>query len=222
MTSIRLFLIGLLFLGNPVFAQKTGCEVKVADLSGSYSGGCKDGLAHGKGIAQGTDHYEGQFDKGMPDGKGTYTWSDGIYYEGQWRDGKREGEGIMVYSDSVVNGIWKDDTFLGKKFIPPYKIIRTLSFSRYSITQVSKTDNNIRIRFFRGGVENADMEGLSLTYTSGDEYYSSSFVGIQNPTFPIDIKIKFSAMNYFHTSSHNVIFEFTINEPGTWDVVISY
>ena len=220
--TIRLFLIGLLFLGNPVFAQQTGCEVKVADLSGSYSGGCKNGLAHGKGIAQGTDHYEGQFSKGMPDGKGTYTWSDGIYYEGQWRDGKREGEGKMVYSDSTVKGIWKDDTYLGKKVPPPYKILRTMSVPHYSITKVSKTDTNIWIRFFRGGVENVDMEGLNLIYNSGEEYHTGSFTGIQNPTFPIDIKVKFRAMNYFHTSSHDVIFEFTIIEPGTWEVVISY
>lgn len=222
MTSVRLFLIGLLFLSYPVFAQKTGCDVKVADLSGSYSGGCKNGLAHGKGIAQGTDRYEGRFSNGMPDGKGIYTWSDGKYYEGQWRDGKREGDGKMVYRDSIVSGIWKDDTLYEKKVIPPYMIIRALSVSRYTVTQISKTDNKIRIRFFRGGVENADMGELSLTYTSGNEYQSGSFVGIQNPTFPVDIKIKFSALNYFHTSSFNVIFEFTINEPGTWDVAISY
>lgn len=219
---ICLVLFGLLLQGSPVFAQQGGCEVKVANLSGSYSGGCKNGLAHGKGIAQGTDHYEGQFMKGVPDGKGTYTWSNGIYYKGQWKEGKREGQGKLVKGDTVVSGFWRDDVYMGEKAIPPYKIIRTLSYLHYSFTKVNKSDNNIRLRFFRGGVENADMEGADLIYSSGTEYQSSSYIGIQNPKFPIDIKVKFRASNYFHTSEHDVIFEFTINEPGTWDVAISY
>jgi len=213
---------GLGLSSNLVFARQSNCAVKVALLSGSYSGSCKNGLAHGKGIAQGIDRYEGQFRMGSPNGKGIYTWSDGTYYAGQWRDGKREGEGQMVYKDSSVYGIWKDDIFFARKVIPPFSISRTLSYARCSIKKVSKSDNNIRIRFYRGGAENADMDGLDLFYNSGDEYHSDSYVGIQNPRFPIDIKVKFRAMNYFHTQSHDVIVEFTINEPGTWEVVITY
>jgi len=223
----RLLPVGMHLPGNTVFAQQKSCVVKMESISGAYSGSCKNGLAHGKGIAQGIDHYEGQFRKGFPYGNGTYIWLDGTYYTGQWRNGMREGNGQMVSIDSTANriwknGIWKDDVFLVKKDIPLYKIIQKRSVTNYSIRKVSYTNNNISIRLFRAGVENADMGGLSLYYSSGEEYHSSSYVGIQNPTFPIDIKVKFSALNYFHTASHDVIFEFTINEPGTWEVAIAY
>jgi len=205
-----------------VFTQETECDVKVTYLSGSYTGGCKNGFAHGKGIAQGTDHYEGEFSKGLPDGNGKYTWSNGIYYEGHWKDGLRDGEGKMAYGDSTVSGIWKDDVYVGKKRLPPYKITYTMSVVRYSITKASKADKNVRIRYYRAGAENVDMMDLRLVYSSGEEYQSGSSMGIQNPTFPLDIKIRFRALNYFHTSAFDVIFEFTINEPGTWDVALNY
>jgi len=107
----RLFLIVVLIFGNYVYAQQNDCKVTIADISGSYSGGCKNGLAHGKGVAQGIDRYEGQFMKGKPDGKGIYKWANGTSFEGQWKNGMREGMGKMVYSDSVVTGYWRDDKY---------------------------------------------------------------------------------------------------------------
>jgi hypothetical protein len=82
----RIILILVLIIGSNVFAQQSDCKVTIADISGSYSGGCKKGLAHGKGIAQGKDRFEGQFIKGMPEGKGIYTWANGTYYDGQWKN----------------------------------------------------------------------------------------------------------------------------------------
>jgi len=42
----------------------TDCRVNDPDISGSYSGECVVGVAHGKGIAKGRDEYNGAFKNG--------------------------------------------------------------------------------------------------------------------------------------------------------------
>jgi hypothetical protein len=207
-----------------VYSQQNECKVTASAISASYSGQCKNGLAHGKGVAQGIDHYEGRFSKGMPNGKGIYTWADGTIYEGEWRNGIREGKGKMIYKDSIVTGYWKDDKYLGEKLIPPYKIIRSLNVTKSSIVKSKSQSNDIRIKLVRGALENLDVvEGsFTLGYSSGSEYQSVNYYGIQNAVFPLDVKVHFSAYNNLHTQTHDVTLEFTINEPGTWDVTISY
>jgi hypothetical protein len=219
---ITRFLFLLVFIyGYSVFAQQSNCKVATAAISESYSGDCKKGLAHGKGIARGIDMYEGQFSKGMPDGKGTYKWADGTFYEGQWKKGMREGTGKMTYRDSIVTGYWKEDKYIGEKFIPPYIISYSTSVSRSSIIKSAGTINGVRIRILQGGGDNTAIQDFSLVYTSGDEYRTGNVYGIQNTLFPLDVKVRYSTWNQFRTSKFNVLFEFTINDPGTWDVVIS-
>lgn len=217
----RLLFIGLLIFGNSASAQQIECNVTLPAISGSYSGGCKNGMAHGKGIAQGIDHYEGQFSKGMPDGKGTYKWADGTVYEGEWKKGMRTGKGKMIYRDSVINGYWKEDKYLGEKLIPPYKVNYSMGVSRSTIMKTASSLNGVRIRLLQGGGDNTSIQDFSLTYTSGDEYRTGSVYGIQNTFFPLDVKVRYSTWNQFRTSKFNVLFEFTINDPGTWDVVIT-
>jgi hypothetical protein len=217
----RLFLIVVLIFGNYVYAQQSDCKVTIADISGSYSGGCKNGLAHGKGVAQGTDRYEGQFIKGMPDGKGIYKWANGTYFEGQWKNGMKEGFGKMVYRDSVVTGYWKGDKYQGKKLIPPFKITNSRSVSRSTITKSVDVANGVRIRILQGGSDNTTIEDFSLSYDSGNEYRMTNIYGIQNTSLPLDVKITYRTWNQLHTAQYEVLFEFTIYDPGTWEVVIS-
>jgi hypothetical protein len=77
---IPLFLLLLSQLGfyKNNEAGVENCKVLLPALSGNYEGGCKKGLADGKGKASGTDVYEGEFSKELPHGKGTYTWSNGV------------------------------------------------------------------------------------------------------------------------------------------------
>lgn len=217
----RLLLVVFFVFGTYVYGQQSDCQVKVPRLAGTYTGGCKNGLAHGKGIAQGTDRYEGQFSKGIPDGRGTYTWANGTYYEGQWENGMREGKGKEVYMDSVITGYWKEDRYIGIKLIPPYTITRSTSVARSTFSKLSNPENGVKIKFLRGGNSNYTIEGFSMVYSSGEEYQSGVIYGIQNVRYPLDVKIMYRTWNLLGTASYDVVFEFTINDPGSWDVTIS-
>lgn len=54
--------------------------------------------------------YEGAFYKGLPMGKGTYTYNDSTVYVGEWNLGKREGYGVLTYPDGrKYEGDWVND-----------------------------------------------------------------------------------------------------------------
>jgi hypothetical protein len=216
-----LIFISVLITCTVINAQESNCKVVMGTISESYSGKCKNGLAQGKGIAQGTDHYEGQFNKGLPDGMGVYTWADGTYYDGQWKNGMKEGKGKMVYKDSVVTGYWRANSFVGAKLVSPYRVTQSLSVTRYTFTKTVMTANGIRLRILQGGTENSGIEDFSLVYSSGEEYRNGSIIGIQNVMYPVDVKIRYRSWNQLRTAQYNVIFEFTIVDPGTWEIMIS-
>jgi hypothetical protein len=216
----RLIFVLILTIGSNLYAQTSECRVSKASISGSYTGGCKNGLAHGKGIAQGTDRYEGQFVKGLPGGKGTYRWASGVYYEGEWKNGMREGEGKMVYPDSTVTGFWKEDKFQGAALIKPYEIITSMSVSRFTFTKASGSTAGVRIRVTQGGLDNISIEDFSLIYDSGSEYRSGNYYGIENVRFPLSVKVKYRSWNQLMTTQYSVIFEFVINQPGNWELVL--
>jgi len=222
-TVLKLILsVVLFFAGIVIYSQGTGCTVKMESISGSYKGKCKKGLARGKGSAEGTDRYSGSFRKGLPHGTGTYTWANGDYFTGEWRFGLKEGEGKLVSGDSIVEGVWKEDSYLGKKLIAPYKINRSMYVTRSSFKKSNSTFNEVIVKLIRGGIENSGVENFMIAYTSGTQYKAGHHTGIQNPSFPLDVKVTFSALNIFRTARSEVVFDFTVNQPGRWEVTISY
>ena len=44
--------------------------------------------------------YEGEYENGRRNGKGTFYFSSGEKYEGEFRDGKREGKGTFYWDDT--------------------------------------------------------------------------------------------------------------------------
>lgn len=218
-----LLFILILLSGSLIYAQDK-CRVLLPEISGSYTGKCKKGLAHGKGLAMGTDTYEGRFSKGLPDGTGKYTWADGRVYEGSWKEGIMEGKGTMIYpragGDSIVTGIWKDDVYYGPVPLPPYKIDRAMSVVRSSIRKINDMGSGVRIGIFLSGKVNVELADFSLESDSGEQMMVGQRFGIHNAVVPYKVYLKYRTWNQLHTQQHDVIFEFTINEPGTFEVTI--
>ncbi len=128
----------------------------------------------------------------------------------------------MVTKDSTYTGIWKADQYIGKELIPSYKIDRSQNITKYSFFKSKSTYNVIRIRFFQGAVETGGLKSVDIASSTGEQFHDGTVYGIQNPVFPIDVRIKFVADNSFGQSQFEAYFDFTINEPGAWDVKISY
>ena len=219
------FLIFFLLITNCALGQQTGCKVLMPSIAGAYSGDCKKGLASGKGIAQGIDHYDGQFIKGLPQGNGIYTWANGSYYQGQWAKGRKEGIGKMVYRtsdrDSVVTGYWNNDRFTGKIVYSPYSITRNRGVVRFGFRKITDSGDDILIKIYLGGELNTNIEEFSMAYDSGSEFQMGSSVGIQNIQFPLTVKITYRTWNQFHSSQSDVTFEFELFEPGKWELTLT-
>ncbi|WP_176329683.1 hypothetical protein [Thioflexithrix psekupsensis] len=105
--SFLLMLLALLSACAKVPTHE-GCYVAEPYVNGRYVGACDTfRRAHGQGVAQGTDTYKGEFNAGVIEGWGLYTWSNGATFCGQFKAGKMSGVGI--YTDSSgkrQEGIW--------------------------------------------------------------------------------------------------------------------
>lgn len=138
------------------------CVVELSALKGSYEGDCRNGKAHGKGKAVGTDKYEGEFRSGLPDGQGSYTWSNGNSFTGKFSKGLREGKGTMIYKrvqapDSTVTGYWRKDQYAGKNEKP--WIVRYTSRSVTEVQVEVKSDGFRQVSFL---VSNTSGGAISM------------------------------------------------------------
>jgi hypothetical protein len=205
-----------------VFSQDS-CKVLKPEISEKYTGKCKNGLADGKGIAEGTDKYEGKFVKGLPNGTGKYTWSTGEVYEGSWKNGKREGQGKYTYKingvETIDFGIWKDDVFYRKITPVPYTIIRATSITRYSVKSLGDGDRVIFAIMQNGN--NTETSNLNFYSTSGNSFSVGSKIGYEHVDFPCTLKLSYSCPNKLKTAIISVEFEIVIKEPGSWEVTIN-
>ncbi len=84
----------------------------------SYSGGCRERKAHGRGVAvrivssanvgsAANVRYEGDWKEGRASGQGTHTVWDAVLYEGELLDGLRHGQGTETDGDHRYEGQWR-------------------------------------------------------------------------------------------------------------------
>jgi len=222
--NLKGILLSCIFVltGGIVYSQDTGCKVMMPSLSGTYTGECRKGLAHGQGTASGVDSYTGDFRFGLPQGTGVYTWANGSKYEGGWSKGVKNGPGKMVTADSTYAGIWKDDAYIGRETITPYKVTHVQNVTRWSFFKTKSTLYGIRIRFYQGSVEGGGLIDVNIANSAGEQYRDGGIYGIHQPSFPVEIRIRFTALNSFGASQFTGDLVFTINEPGSWDVKVYY
>lgn len=205
--------------------QSNECKVLLPEISGSYTGDCKNGLAHGKGTASGIDHYEGQFRKGLPHGIGTYTWTNGPVYRGEWSNGMKDGKGEIIYftlkGDSITKGIWREGTFVRSDNLPAYTIIRKYNLLSCNLRRINE-GNIVIVRFYLKGQVNPRVMELSMVFNNGVQFKSgSSYAGVKDVYFPLNLIIHYVTFNPVSVGAYDVEFECTINEPGRWEITLN-
>lgn len=217
-------LLAILILYSVGLYSQDTCKVLKQEISEKYSGKCKNGLAHGNGLAEGNDKYEGNFKNGLPHGKGKYTWANGEVYEGFWKVGKRDGEGKFWYkkngADSLKHGVWRGDVFI-KKIIPnPYRIIKNINVSRYAVQRL-RNGERVLFSFIQSGKPNETISGLLYDSSSGTEYKLGAKEGFDHVAFPYTCKLTYKFRNPLSFVLTEVIFEIEIREPGTWEIILN-
>jgi hypothetical protein len=205
----KIILISIVFLMFFLvgFSQDITGPVLKKELAGKYEGEQKKGLANGKGTATGTDTYTGDFLKGLPDGIGVYTDSNGNVYKGSFLLGVKEGKGEFQPSASStekpMTGYWMDDKYIGKDKINPYEIsnkIGSVSPRIYStgpgnvidITVIDPYDNSNT-----GATIQLIGQGSPREDTSYKKYY------YDDVKFPVEFDIRYQVRNKIGGMSMN-------------------
>ncbi|MDF1550030.1 MAG: hypothetical protein P1P88_19550 [Bacteroidales bacterium] len=219
--SILTAALSLLIVVSAKSQEKNSeCKVLMEKISGSYEGGCKKGLAHGHGVAKGEDTYTGNFRKGLPDGRGLYTYSNGDSYFGLWRNGKKHGQGIIRYQnskkDSIVKGTWVNDYMVQSDAKPQgYRVGFSRSIDQYSIVKTGTEEYRVEITFERAMSKYLPSD-LSITGSSGNRALSPSKIIFVDINYPFTCTIEYTIKYMQNILPCNFIF--TISEPGKWDV----
>ena len=93
---------GLQFVRGKVFDKKNNKLI--------YEGEYKKGLKDGKGVYNyaGGEMYDGMFVKGLKEGKGIFTWSDGLKWEGTFKNDDLHGEGTFYDGKDSFKATFKD------------------------------------------------------------------------------------------------------------------
>ncbi|MDX1828932.1 MAG: hypothetical protein R3342_05225 [Lutibacter sp.] len=223
---LSFFLIGGIVVLN---AQNKPCKVLKEGIQKEYIGKCKKGLANGNGVAKGINTYKGNFKKGLPNGKGILTFANGNVYNGQFKKGLMDGKGKLTFKvngvDSVRVGIWREGKYIGKIKIPDYSVKWNRGVDRYSFRNIleinNSTINKVKIKFLQNGNKNVGITNIRLDGNNGNRIETPNYVGFENITFPFKCKINYTTNNKLKTSTYDVIFEFVINKPGEWEVILN-
>jgi len=218
----------LLFLSPLILSQRPRCLVLLPEINTSYEGRCRNGLAHGLGIATGLDEYNGFFRRGLPHGEGQYVYANGDIYEGGWKDGLKHGKAtfFIAEADSSYTGIWKNGEFVRSVYAHETREVKY---------QIRLRRNYDRARFYRMGDgvkvifkftdstgRGRSVSNLLIDGSSGSYYNLGREVGYDNIHFPFDGKVRFTSLSKMQTGLVEYELQFTIFEPGFWEVTIHY
>lgn len=215
-----LILISSLLLNFTIQAQDT-CKVLTENLKGFYEGGCKKGLANGIGKAKGIDSYSGSFKKGYPNGHGSYIWANGAFYEGNWKMGARDGEGKYTYSENgekkELNGIWRNDKYVGVKPKPPI-IMQKRNVTGISFVRAIDGDK-ITIKILQSGIAHS-VDDLFADGSSGYQNINGSLLVFEKCEFPFTCIMTYKSWNQLKTILYDRSVQFEILQSGNWEVKI--
>jgi len=234
MKKIFILLLGIVF--SAYLYGQDECKVRVPELEGQYSGECRRGLAHGEGIARGTDTYAGNFRKGLPNGFGIYTWSGGSMYIGNFKKGARDGYGMLnrvrQAGDTVQQyGLWYADSLVIPNDARGLLHVK-LSNGLESVDPVIHRDrvlaDQIWFEFYERGVVDKSAHLVSAEISSGkildtDERALNTVVAFGEITeFPVTVDMRYQIQKekqVYLTDCHLVL---TIFAPGLWEIKVHH
>ena len=224
MTTITILLFWVIS-SSPFFTSEKGCKVLLDNISASYEGECKKGLAEGTGTASGVDTYSGEFKKGLPHGMGRYIWKSGDYYSGDFVEGRREGYGELMVKrgdkkDSLVAGYWTKDIYIGSSSVA-YAVKSMTNIKNILFEKKSDTGNDIYI-VFQQEKKPVAADGLRLTNPQGIKAASEfDYAALRKVEFPfLGAKLEFRSRASNGVSIVECAAEFDIFEKGNWQVTV--
>ncbi len=203
--------------------QLAKCKVLAPKLKEAYVGECKGKLAHGKGIAQGEETYEGEFRKGFPHGSGKYIYKNGEFYVGDFQKGDRHGEGKMYTIDEETNeliagslALWKNDEYVMDIMEEKYTVQIERNVSGLDFKKLDERKNTVEI-YLRNHVS---LEGLDLIHSTGIYSQQGNRLVIDQCDFPLNVRLQYNTLNRV-SESIRVTIQFEIESAGRWIVTIT-
>jgi hypothetical protein len=209
-----------LFLNG--LCQKIEGPVLKKELVGKYEGHLQNGLAQGKGVAQGLDTYTGNFRKGLPNGEGVYTDYEGNVYKGSFVNGYKEGKGELTVREAgkemILKGYWESDKYVGLDNSGQYEVsnktgsVTPRIFSAGAGNKVEITIiDPVTFEFITGSILVKGDANLRTTF--GRYYY-------EDAAFPIEFDIQYNCNNKIGTSITANTIRIRINKPGYWIITL--
>lgn len=240
MNDMRNLIVAAMFLtiSNMSHAQNK-CEVLLPVIAKTYDGDCKKGKAHGDGEAKGEiGTYKGTFKKGLPDGEGMFTWSDGRTLKCEWKNGNIYGYGTETFksteTDSTISkiGYWKGTIenyrFMGenKASLLGYEILANQNLNQGPNFKKNKTTEpklSIKITDINRSVSSYSLSERS----SGRQQRVNNVNGgivteIIDIVYPFTATLRYNVPNKTNNFSVPVLLKFTISEPGHWSLNIEH
>ena len=203
------------------YSQQITGPVLKEELTGKYEGDLKKGLAQGRGTAIGQDTYTGQFYKGLPEGKGIYSFGNGNVYTGGFSKGLFSGKGVMTYKkangDSIVEGFWEDGKYAGKTLIAPYEISNKTGSANPYITRNGDV-NKVEIVVMDPFNAYINPTIIATGEFTNENYYSRNLYS--DAKFPLTFDIRYSCTNRYRSGMIDSTVRIKINKPGSWQITI--
>ncbi|MCF6131852.1 hypothetical protein [Flavobacterium wongokense] len=192
----------------------------MSEISKSYKGDIKNGLAHGKGTAKGEDTYSGEFKNGLPDGKGKYTYKNGNTFSGYFSKGLKNGKGVFNFSLAgnamTQKGYWVNGDYVGITDPAELYIVSNISgIESYSIKKVDDNSEGITFSVIKGGMKYVPSS-FKIVPTSGQMMPQGKSLSITNYNLPVNCEVSFTV-----NKSGNIVqcyFTFEILKPGKYEV----
>lgn len=77
------------------------------------------------------------------------------------------------------------------------------------------------IKFMQNGGANTNISNIRMDAVNGNRIETPNYIGFENITFPFKCKLSYTTLNKLKTMSYDAIFEFVINKPGEWELILN-